>query len=589
MKKIIILLILSFALISCWEVEVKEEIVKKDFVLETKSIDDFSNSLSMEKTWKISSSQDIDLSSQASWRISKIYVKEWDKVTKWKTIWIIEDTISDYWLALERAENSLEKARLNYESTESQLDKNIADIKINLANLKIDESNSKSSLEVDKIDNSIKKLALDFDNLKIWNEQSVENFKNSFSKDITSFTVFIDNVIDFSDKILWVTSKNNDINDSFEDYLWSKDSNQKRDTEELLRKLINYRNNELININFNFDWDSLFDKNINSISEWYKIIYDLLKSLDTTFDNSIASVWSLSESQINWYRSSINWYLSTYSASNWWFITLKNSVNSFLDTFKNTEESLLKQIELLESDKKIYIKWLDVNLELNEWTLEQAISNKELTLKQLDTATVDAQISYKQALTNYEKLYIKSPINGIIWEIFIDEWQEVWMWTKLFNISNNSSNEVLTSFSKDELSFIENWSKAFVDFNWKTYTGSIYSISSIADSNLKYISRISFDDDKSFIGDIVNISIPFKSKNKLLPLNIVKITSSWDWIINTFADWKIVEKTVKIWRIFSDKIELLEKLDSEVKIITTNIDNFDENKFNLILKNTDEQ
>jgi hypothetical protein len=54
------------------------------------------------------------------------------------------------------------------------LNKKISDIEIGLSNLKIDENNSRSSLELEKIDNSIKKLALDYDNLKIANSQSIK-------------------------------------------------------------------------------------------------------------------------------------------------------------------------------------------------------------------------------------------------------------------------------------------------------------------------------------------------------------------------------------------------------------------------------
>ena len=180
MKKILYTLLLSFLLVSCWESDIiNTDTTKTDFFVETKKIWDFWEEIFLEKTWKLSSLQDINLSSQISWRIGKIFVKEWEKVSKWDIIWRVEDTISNYWLALERAQNALDKAQINYESTENQLNKNISDIKINLDNLKIDEDNSKSSLELEKIDNSIKKLALDFDNLKISNSQSVERFKNS--------------------------------------------------------------------------------------------------------------------------------------------------------------------------------------------------------------------------------------------------------------------------------------------------------------------------------------------------------------------------------------------------------------------------
>jgi hypothetical protein len=68
---------------------------------------------------------------------------------------------------LESAENNLEKAKLNYDSTEVKLNKAIEDIKRDISNSEIDNDLSTSSLELVKIENTIKKLALDYDNLKI--------------------------------------------------------------------------------------------------------------------------------------------------------------------------------------------------------------------------------------------------------------------------------------------------------------------------------------------------------------------------------------------------------------------------------------
>gem|GEM_PF-2866645 len=81
----------------------------------------------------------------------------------------------------------------------------------------------------------------------------------------------------------------------------------------------------------------------------------LLTALQVTFDNSVPST-GLSASEIATKESTIDGYqtsLNTYNAS---FIVLKNSISSFLDTYLNTEASLVKQIELLESDKKIFTK-----------------------------------------------------------------------------------------------------------------------------------------------------------------------------------------------------------------------------------------
>jgi hypothetical protein len=320
------------------------------------------------------------------------------------------------------------------------------------------------------------------------------------------------------------------------------------------------------------------------LSDWYSKISSLLTCLDLTLDNSISSVWVFSDTTISSYKSSISSYWITYNTNNSSFVALKNSINSFLDTYKNNEESLLKQIELLEADKKIYVKWLDINLEINESTLSEAISNKNLTLRQLNTVIVDAEIAYKQALRNVEKLWIRSPITWTIWEILINVWQEVWVWTPLFNISNNSENEVEVAFSKDELNFVKSWNIAYVELDGNTYTWSIYSISNVADSNLNYISKISFDDEINFIWDVVKVIIPFKTDKLILPINIIKVDNLWMWVINIFNSWSIEQKSLKIGNIYSDKIEVLEEVDSSLDIIVTDISNYDNWKFNLKLK-----
>jgi hypothetical protein len=85
--------------------------------------------------------------------------------------------------------------------------------------LKFDEINSKSYLELEKIENNIKKIAIDYDNLKISNIQTVSGFQTTLKKEFNSFITYIDDVIDFSDKILGVTEKNKDLNNQFDDYL----------------------------------------------------------------------------------------------------------------------------------------------------------------------------------------------------------------------------------------------------------------------------------------------------------------------------------------------------------------------------------
>lgn len=584
MKKIILLTIFSiFVLSSCWwdETENITEKEKKDFNIDVVEYSKLNNTTFLEKTWKLDSTQDISLTSQANGRVSKIYVKDWDSVYKWQTLALLEDNIANYGLNLEIAENNLKKAKLNYESTKVKLDKAISDIQRDLNNTKIDNVDSSSSLELEKIENSIKKLGLDYENLKISNLEQISAFKNSLSKDSDTLETYMEDVIDFSDSLLWVTNENRDKNDGYEDYLWAKDKTQLRNTEQLLLKLIDFKNTELVKVNFDFEWTTDFDSNTKIIKEWYEKINKLLTELKEVLDNSIESYWSLSTSQISSFKSVISGYESSYSMNYWAFVSLNNSVKSFLETFRNSENSLLKQIELLEQDKKIYIKWLDIKLDVTESTLEEAITNKDLTLKNLEVLITDAEIGYKQALKQFEKLYIKSPINWIISSVNIDVWQEINIWTPAFTLVSESNNEVVISFNKDELDYVKEGDMVIFD-NWEEqFTGYLYSIASNADSNLKYISRVRFATKVDNIWNILTLNIPIEIDNKLAPLNSVKINNSWIWTFNIFSSWSILQKELKVWDIYWDKIEVLDIPEEDIKIITNYVDNFDPEKFNL--------
>jgi len=582
MKKISLLLVLLFILASCWKEEAVEKIEKKDFIVETKSFSGFTMNTFLEKTGKIASSQEINVSAQATGRVGALYVKEWESVRKWDIIARLDDSILNYWLNLEKAKNALSKTEISYESTKSSLDKQIADIKINLENLKIDADSSKSSFELEKIENSLLKLAIDYDNLKISNEQTIKWFYNSLEKDFSIFTTFLDDVIDFSDKQLWVTLKNESENDGFEDYFGIRDTTQKQETERLLRELLIFKDTNKIDTSL--DLNSLSDlwDYTSKVSKWYKKMDLLLTALQVTFDNSVPST-GLSASEIATKESTIDGYqtsLNTYNAS---FIVLKNSISSFLDTYLNTEASLVKQIELLESDKKIFTKWLDIQVELQENTLAEAIINRDLTLQSMNAAIVDAEIAYRQTVKEYSKLTITSPISGVVWEIFIDLWQEVSNGTPLFSISNNILNEATISFNKKELSFISEWDLVSLDFEWDVFTGSIYSISKSADLNLKYVSRVSFREDLDLIGNIISISVTIIAEYPLIPLNNVKIDSAWVGNVNVLVGDKIIQKSITLGTIYGKSIEVVSWLDSDDLVILNYVDNFDPEKF--IIKN----
>jgi multidrug resistance efflux pump len=582
-KKIISFLVLVLFITSCWKGDIEGNIEKRDFVVKTKSFGSFSRKALFNKTWRLSSSQDINISSQSTGRVKSIFVKEWEHVKTWDVLARLDDTVLNYWLTLEKAKNGLEKTRISYDTTESQLNKQISDMEINLENLKIDEENSKSSLELEKIESSLKKLALDFDKLKITNEKTISWFHTSLEKDFSVFKILLEDVIDFSDKQLWVTTKNRDKADALKMYLWVMNTSQRMESEILLRDLIYFRDNKLVSVNFESQTLDTLNLYIKSTTDWYKKIELLLSSLETTFDNSVESVSSLSATDIATKKWTINWYQTSFTTYNAAFVWLKNSISSFLDTYLSTEASLLKQVELLESDKKIFTKWLDIKLEIEERALNQALENKELTLRSLNTAIIDANITYRQALKELNKLTIRSPISWFVWDILVDVWEEISVWTPTFSVSNNVGGEVDISFNQKELDFVSEWGLAFMNFEGKTFTGTVYSIARNADSNLKYGSKISFTEDIDLVWNIVSIFVPVVTRNPLIPLNIVKINSNWIGTVNILKDNKIEQLDIKPGSIYGDRIEILDSLPRDTMFILNYVDNFDGEKFRLVI------
>lgn len=589
MKKLILLLLLTILLTSCWEEKIVEKKEKQDFILETKTYSDFTNIATLEKSWKIASSQDITLTAQANGRVINVLVKEWDSVLEWQIIAKLSDSVANYGLALESASNNLEKSKLNYESTEVKLNKVISDIERDLRNSEIDNAWSSSSLELEKIENTVKKLALDYENVKISNQETIQGFKNSLNKDLSNFETYLEDIIDFSDDIFWITKNNKDKNDSFKDFLWVKDVKHLNKTKELLIELMDYKVNKLKSTNFNFEGSTQLNSNIRNIEEWYNKLDIYLEELDEVFDNSIISIWSLSSAQLSGYKSQVSGFSNLYNVNISGFVWLKNNINSFLETYQNSEESVLKQIELLEQDKKIYVKWLDYKIEVTNATLEDAKTNKELTLRNLSIIITDTEIAYKQISKQYAKLKIKSPISWIITNTFIDVWQEINIGTPAFSIVNNTENEVEISFNKDELNLVFEWTKVFVKFDGNSYTGSILSLSRTADNNLKYRSVVEIDEPVNLIGNIVMVKIPVILKNILLPINIIKIKDSWIWTLNilkeTTSSWitelSIGQLEVNVWDIYSDKVEIISEVMVDEKLILNYVDNFDKDKFKL--------
>lgn len=610
---------------------------KKDFLIQAVSLKSLWWDSFLQKSWKIEWKDDIKLSSQAVWRIWNISVKEWDKVRAGQSLVFLEDTVANYDINLERTSNSIEKMQITYDSTKLSLDKQIFDLEIgleklnnSLATLKTTSSidisqakdnlsstdyswmDTKSSLELQKIDNSISKAELDYNNTLTNNKETIENFKSSLKKEYLTQKIFLDDITAFWDKLFDISWLYEDDVKKFSDFFWTKDVLLKSKTNEQLLNLIKIKDS--LN-SMNFDSANLTEENMLSylsvLESNYSSIDMFLASLEKTLNNSLVSVWQFSQAQIDGFVATTNAYQSQFSINNAAFIGFKNSTSSFLRTYKNTENSLSKQLELLKEDRTIFVKnydlwwtqWentlnkvitssedaiksLELQIRQTEDTLRTTRESRELTLKWLENNMKDAYIAQTVAIKDYNKLNIKASIDWVIWDIFVDVWQDVANWTPILSIISDKASEVELSFKESELASIEVWDTVFTNIWEKSLTWTIYSISSISNDSLNYKVLAVFNEKIQNLGWVIDVSIPIKSKSVLIPIKNVTLIWTNKWVINLYEKWKIVQKEILLWKMYKDDIEFLgfldwTKLDDKIMIITNDVSNYDENKFNL--------
>ena len=645
MKKILSLLLLASIITSCWtsadtwEKETRERSINiekwerpswvdwkkswtwsfskdtwnktssNDFLIETNTLSDFTDSTYIEKIGQVVSEQTLDLKSQVSGRLSEIYIKEWQEIYKWEVLAKISDSYSKYYLDLEKAQIDYEKQVINKESQLISIEKQITNAEISLneakqnyenAKISATEDTKKTELDyqnsnlVDKASQAsleLEKAKLDYENILNSNKQTLNTHINNVKKEYNSLVLSLTDIIKFSDELLWVSNLNKDKNDNFKDYLWAKDTSTLYNSKTSLSELMIY-NNEIKLLNLSTINEENLVKSMNSFYDWYQKISILLEHVEWVLNNSISSIGSLSDSDIESYISKIN----SYQNSNNWnlsnFTSTKSSINTFLNTYKNSELSSLKNIELQElkledSDQSWEISYnkslISIQNTLNsfetkykqaELTYNNYLKEKEVTTKSLDNSIASAKNSLNKAEAEYAKLTIISPISWIVSSINTDNNTDISNGTNLFTIVSNDNTQIEVSLNASEIEKISVWDKAELTYLWNDILWKVYSKSIVADSNLEYKLLITLDKKINLIGWSTTVKIYSNSEKVLLPLEIIEIT--WDnlWFINILKDWNSSKLDVELWKINWKNVEVLSWLTEEIDVIITDLWNY---------------
>ncbi len=676
MKYFFILFISLFLLTSCWEEEKKpdnnqsrEQKVRswswakvwswskdrtdisqsnwEEFFIETKTPVDFNTISTMEKIGKVVANQNIELKSQASGKITKIFVKQWETVKKWTKLAQISDSYSKYYLDLDKAQIDLDKQYINKDSQLLSLNQRITDSKITLDDALKSFNNAKITFDTEKqkalidLDNSkitakaekdkaiinydktqlewwstqakleYEKAEIDYNNTLNSNKQQLQTHIENIKKEYNNLYLSLGDITRFWDEIMWISSNYKNDAKKIDKYLGVKDSNIKNETIVKLKTIIAYKSELALYDIWTITEDNMLES-MQWFSDWYFKINDFLDYMEKTLENSIASIWTLSQNDIDWYISKVNSFQNSNNGNNSSFTNTQNSVKTFLNTYKESELSALKNVELqkikLETSAQTWevdynksLSSLDnqiktssitytkaiVNIEnaynSSKTKLDQAqqsynnaIKNRDVNVRSLNNSIASALNSKKKAQAEYSKLSIISPIDWIIGTINVDLNAEVTNNTSIVTIASNSNTQVEVTLNANEITQVTIWDKVKVQYGNKTYDSEVYSKSSIADDNLGYTVWIVMNEKVDLLGWSTVVRFLWTAPWLSIPLQVVEIEEDNVWFINTLVDWKSQKVEVQLWKIDGNNVEILSTISDDIEIITTEIKNYND-------------
>lgn len=487
MKKNLIILFISLAFLSSCA---KEEELQTKKYFDTANVSSWSLLDSDSYIWYTDSFNNVSLSPKLWWKIVSIKKDEWDNVKVWELLISLDGSEAKSWYSSTLdIIDSLENLK---KSTSEMFDKQVSDLsyKIDQANIWVDASFTWKEDIKNITDNRLKTVESNIEQVKnqIKNTNEVfstkkETIYNNSKNSITNANILWNNLVDFLDTLYWVTDKNKYKNDSFEIYLWAKDSSLKTKWENELRKVISdFEELKKIELITNKDIKIALEKYHSLFSNEIRI---LLKDTNNTLENSVSSS-SFPQTTIN--------ELKTQTT------TLQNQTEQVILTVSGNFMLWLKgsldNILALEKEYTMQIEWLEKQLEtLNqtylqykamwEWQINEVESKslvsqkqleeikasietlkkqKETQLKQIDTQISQAKAGKNEASVMIENSKVYSPISWVITKKLAEIWQVTWWWIPILVISDDSEIKIELLIS-DDIN-IEVWQEVKAEIEW---------------------------------------------------------------------------------------------------------------------------
>ena len=603
MKKIILILILLFMLISCWEEsDIKDSLILQDnecrFWFKIWEID----KTSLKVKWVVVSNDIKTVSSPMAGTVDYLDCEAWKEVNNNTLIAKINpDFNNPNIINLSIQKWSLTNQKTNLESVKIStissfdiqilsLDNQIVDLK---DQIKIIEKNillTKQSSDLSK--NDLEKQIISLENTLISLENNLElllkSKKEALEKiDISKQTLLTniksttwDNLLKI-DEVFWITDVNKDLNDKYDDYLSAKNSSLKNKVKNDFRILnilfgdIDILNNEEIST---FLWDLIVLNNFSrdAIKESIENIYFTQTQMDSYYNlflnygNNISNL-----------KDSLDSLDNTISSTNTNYDTQISSLENQIATSKTNLENLkTNKIYSVDIWLDLQLSWLDGQLKTLNTNLGNLLSQKsnlqatkKTQILNLENQILQIEQNIDSLNTNLSVRSIYAEVSWIIKQKISSKWNNVWINSPLCQIIPNNQSTKIKIYSLIELNM---WDKLLFDFNWNNYEITIENVlvykdpvtqNYVYESN--YLVENYFKDWEILSLSLSDIDI---TKNNEIKDKIIKIPV---WYVRNKIDWNfvkintntwIIEKEIELWDINWNFIEIKYGLEGIVEI-----------------------
>lgn len=592
---------------------------------------------------KVYYKEQYELNFQTTGTLSKIYKKEWDEVKKWEKVAKLDDTYLQ--INLDKANIAFQNAKANLNAklaTKPQkTDINISEEQLKSAQITLNTNIKQWKIDIENAQNNLDSIMISFNNAKITSEKDIENvYQNLISKEkdleiaksnletITSTeNLNIQNIIEKTkieiessiplfekylrdiDLIVGVSKQNQSLNDSYEIYLWAKDTSTKYIAEN------SYRNSYSLLDMFIVDWN------------WYNYEKDIMPYLDnilsviSNIDYSLESTSNMLKNSIsnsNFTQNIIDTYILNIETDINWLNSQKQKIVLDNQAIKSSKLSLetkivnqnnnISLLELQIDQSKIALDKINIQSKslLDDWEQKYSLAKNTLSWSiiklqnNIDASTAQINISkaildnkislfdtrelepYYVAINNAKKwideaqkrLWDATLISPIDWIIAKLNIQKIWT-----NIPINSINPFVIIINKNSLYIkakIEEWDI------WKIFLNQNVKITFNSVDNLELYWKVNFISDKSetdnnwivsydveILFDTINPKIKewftsqiyfilLKAENVLsLPIESIKSENNISTVI--LKDKTV--KPIKLWINDGDFVQVLEWLN----------------------------